>query len=119
MKYPRNSFPDFAERAASSVAATPRQNTRLRSGHCGLAENICSTASIMQDKPNFDVLPGSAFVRISVLVAILGCSKATIWRWVKASKFPSPKKLGPRITVWNVAEIRKVLAACMSGGNHD
>jgi len=65
---------------------------------------------------NFTNLPDCAFVRLPVLLALFSCSRATIWRWVKASKIPAPKKLGARITAWNVAEIRAVLSAHMNGG---
>ena len=119
IQFPRSSSSDFAGRTTPSVTATPGQSARLRTSHRCVPEKVCGTASTTQDQTNFDALPDSGFVRLSELVIIFSCSKATIWRWVKASRFPPPKKLGPRITVWNVAEIRKVLAACMNGGNHD
>ena len=58
---------------------------------------------------NFDSLPDSGFVRLPVLLGLLGCSRATIWRWVKSKKVPAPKKLGERIAAWNVGEIRAAL----------
>jgi hypothetical protein len=30
---------------------------------------------------------------------------ATIWRWVKRGKFPSPVSLGPQTTAWRVDEL--------------
>lgn len=116
IQFPRNSSPDFAGRAAPSVTSTPRQNVKKRPSHRCIAENIGDTTATKPVHASFDALPDSGFVRLSELVIIFSCSKATIWRWVKASRFPPPKKLGPRITVWNVAEVRKVLAACMNGG---
>ena len=65
--------------------------------------------------PYFDALPDSAFVRLPHLVALFSCSPATLWRWVKASKLPAPKKLGPRVSAWNVGEIRQALSARMKG----
>jgi predicted DNA-binding transcriptional regulator AlpA len=41
--------------------------------------------------------------RIPPLVPI---SKSTLWAWVKSGKFPLPVKLGPRTTVWRVADVR-------------
>jgi prophage regulatory protein len=36
---------------------------------------------------------------------ILPCSPATVWRMVKAGKFPRPFKIGQRCTVWDAAEV--------------
>ena len=44
-------------------------------------------------------------IRLSALVGAknlhgkLPVSKATIWRWVRAGRFPKPFKLGERVTV--------------------
>jgi predicted DNA-binding transcriptional regulator AlpA len=52
-------------------------------------------------------LPETGFVRQSQLIpAIFPFSAATLWRKVKAGTFPRPVKLGPRITVWRVEDIR-------------
>ena len=60
---------------------------------------------------NFDNLPDSANVRLPVVKMLLGCSTATVWRWVKNGSFPKPHKLGEQLTAWNVGEIRHVLDA--------
>jgi predicted DNA-binding transcriptional regulator AlpA len=65
--------------------------------------------------PEWDSLPDSGFVRLPSLLLLFACSRATIWRWVKANKIPAPKKLGPRLVAWNVGEIRLVLSAFMKG----
>ncbi|MGQ0526708.1 MAG: helix-turn-helix transcriptional regulator [Alphaproteobacteria bacterium] len=59
---------------------------------------------------NFDNLPDSAHVRQPVVEALYACSGATLWRRVKQGLIPSPKKLGPRISGWNVGELRADLA---------
>ena len=87
---------------------------------CGLAVSspqpeCCKTAKVAQ-VPDFDILPDSGFVRLPSLQLLFACSRATIWRWVKAKKIPAPKKLGPRISAWNVREIREVISYCMKGG---
>ena len=52
-------------------------------------------------------LPEIGYVRQSQLIpAIFPFSPATLWRKVKAGTFPQPVKLGPRITAWNVEDIR-------------
>jgi prophage regulatory protein len=52
-------------------------------------------------------LPEIGYVRQSQLIpAIFPFSPATLWRKVKAGTFPQPVNLGPRITAWNVEDIR-------------
>ncbi|MBS1130701.1 MAG: Prophage regulatory [Proteobacteria bacterium] len=58
---------------------------------------------------NFDQLPGSAYVRLPVVLSLFPCSRATFWRWVKSGRVPAPKKMGDRISVWSVDEIRQTL----------
>jgi predicted DNA-binding transcriptional regulator AlpA len=66
-------------------------------------------------------LPETGFLR---LPQILGDSKAeppippiiplgrsTWWDGVKAGRFPKPVKLGPRVTVWRVEDIRALIAS--------
>ncbi len=60
---------------------------------------------------NFDNLPDSAHVRQPVVEVLYTCSGATVWRWEKAGIIPAPLKLGPRITAWNVGQLRANLAA--------
>jgi predicted DNA-binding transcriptional regulator AlpA len=64
---------------------------------------------------NFDQLPSSALVRLPIVLGLVGCSKATLWRWVKSSRVPAPKKpCGGRISAWNVGELRACLATFQS-----
>lgn len=58
---------------------------------------------------NFDSLPDSANVRLPVVAVLFACSDVTVWRRVKAGTLPAPRKLGERVTAWNVGELRKVL----------
>lgn len=60
---------------------------------------------------NFDMLPDAASVRQPTVEALWACSPASVWRGVKAGRIPTPQKLGPRVTAWNVGELRKALAA--------
>lgn len=60
---------------------------------------------------NFDSLPDSANVRQPTVQALVGCSSATVWRMVKRGTLPTPRKLSPRVTAWNVGDLRKALAA--------
>lgn len=65
----------------------------------------------------FDALPDSAFVRLPTVCALFGISKPTAWRWIRAGRLPAPKKLGPRVTAFNVAAIRVVQKKMMGGSN--
>lgn len=58
---------------------------------------------------DFDALPGSAFVRLPTVCTLFGISKPTAWRWVKSGRLPAPKRLGPRVCGFNVAELRGVM----------
>lgn len=68
-----------------------------------------TTPEIPQALRNFNFLPESANVRLPVVAALFACSGATVWRRVKAGTLPKPRKLGERITAWNVGEIRRAL----------
>ena len=69
----------------------------------------------------FDKLPDSAWLRESQLVrspknpdsevAPLPFSAPTLWRMVKAGKFPAPCKLSARVTAWKVSQDRDWMAA--------
>lgn len=83
--------------------------------------HVASSSDILLKKvivglPSFDLLPDSAFVRLPVLQILFACSRATLWRWVRTSQIPAPKKIGPRISAWNVGELRQALAAHMGKG---
>lgn len=58
-------------------------------------------------------LPLEGFVRIKQIIAPNGpipVSKSTWWAGVKSGRFPKPVRIfGPRITVWNVKEIRALI----------
>jgi predicted DNA-binding transcriptional regulator AlpA len=59
----------------------------------------------------FERLPDAAHVRLPVVQALFACSDETIRRRVLAGLIPKPRKLGPRVTAWNVGELRRALAA--------
>lgn len=58
---------------------------------------------------NFDSLPNSAFVRQPVVEGLFACKPATVWVWVKKGLLPTPRKLSPGVTAWNVGDLRKKL----------
>lgn len=42
---------------------------------------------------------------------ILPVSQATLWRWVRAGKFPRPFKLSVGVTVWDADEVDQFITA--------
>ena len=60
-------------------------------------------------------------IRISELAStkakpgILPISPATVWRWVRESKFPKPFKLGESVTVWDATEVEAFIAKRSAG----
>ncbi len=66
-------------------------------------------ANYLNALQSFDSLPSSAFVRLPVVCSLLAVSEATVWRRVQAGMIPTPRKLGPRVTGWNVGELRRHL----------
>jgi predicted DNA-binding transcriptional regulator AlpA len=55
------------------------------------------------------ILPAEGFVRIQQVLAIIPIGKSSWWAGVKSGKYPSPVKLGPKITAWKVEDIRKLI----------
>ena len=66
---------------------------------------------------NLANLPSEGFVRLSVVLALIPVSKTQLWRMIKNGDFPQPKKLGPRIPVWDVNDIRDYIETVSIGGN--
>lgn len=57
-------------------------------------------------------LPATGFLRLRAILAPAGpipVSKSTWWQGVKDGRFPRPIKLGKRVTVWRVEDIRRLI----------
>ncbi len=64
-------------------------------------------------------IPQTGFLRLSQIIGkpnakspippLIPIGKSTWWNGVKSGRFPKPIKLGSRITVWRVEDIRKLL----------
>lgn len=111
----------FPSKPKSSALASAIQQALLNSA---ATSQTCSSspempaptygkASKQVKLPDWDSLSDSGFVRLPHLLLLFACSRATIWRWVKAGKLPAPKKLSHRVTAWNVGELRLVLSSYM------
>ncbi|MBT3777061.1 MAG: AlpA family phage regulatory protein [Pelagibacteraceae bacterium] len=64
---------------------------------------------------NFSYLPDESLVRLPILMALYGLSKASIYRFIKDGIIPAPIKLSERTSVWNVGDIRKNLRSKANG----
>ena len=57
-------------------------------------------------------LPETGFLRLRAILAPAGpipVSKSTWWQGIKDGRFPKPLKLGRRVTVWRVEDIRRLI----------
>jgi len=57
-------------------------------------------------------LPATGFLRLHAILSPAGpipVSKSTWWQGVKDGRFPKPVKLGKRVTVWRVEDIRRLI----------
>ena len=59
------------------------------------------------------LLPEKGFLRLSSIIGpderLIPVSKSTWWAGIRAGRFPSPVKLGPRITAWRVEDIARLI----------
>lgn len=75
------------------------------------------TAQATHAAQAFNALADDVLLRVNDLATLPGrpgvlpVSVNSLWRWVKAGKFPAPIKLSPRCTVWRVGAVRAWLAA--------
>ena len=54
-------------------------------------------------------LPEIGYIRLSVVLTVIPVSKSTWWDGVRTGRFPKPRKFGPKISAWNVIEIRALI----------
>lgn len=57
-------------------------------------------------------LPATGLLRLRAILAPAGpipVSKSTWWQGIKDGRFPKPLKLGRRVTVWRVEDIRRLI----------
>lgn len=68
-----------------------------------------------KEHPEF---PARGYVRVKQILAPLGplpISRSSFWAGVKAGKFPQPRKISSRVTVWRAEDIHALLAKIDSG----
>lgn len=57
----------------------------------------------------FPTLPLTGFLRIKQILRFIPVSPSTWWAGVASGKYPKPKKLGKRTTVWKAEDIHKLI----------
>lgn len=68
------------------------------------------SAAINEAAARFGVSPDSALFRQPVVLALLGVSAATLWRWVKLHPELQPVKLSERIVAWSKGQIEAFMS---------
>lgn len=58
------------------------------------------------------VMPEEGFVRLPVVLKVLGISRTALYNGIARGDYPKPVRLGPRMSVWRVEEIRMLIANC-------
>lgn len=53
----------------------------------------------------FDSLPNGAFIRLPVVLALLGISRSSFYAGIQSGKYPPPVKVGTRASAWRKSEI--------------
>lgn len=72
-----------------------------------------------------NLLPETGFLRLSQIIGnpdanppippIIPIKKSCWWEGVKSGRFPKPVKLGPRVTMWRVEDIKALIASTWEG----
>lgn len=58
------------------------------------------------------VMPEEGFVRLPVVLNVLGISRTAFYDGIARGDYPRPVRLGPRVSVWRVEEIRTLISTC-------
>lgn len=60
-------------------------------------------------KPNIENLPNEGLLRIKQVLQFVPVSRSSWWAGCRSGKYPKPRKLSERVTVWTAAQIRDVI----------
>lgn len=64
----------------------------------------------MRNSPNQNTtLPAEGFVRLETILKIIPVSKSQWWKGVQLGTYPASLKMGPKMTVWRVDDIRDLI----------
>ncbi len=117
LSYPPNiSVPRAGEHTSSLLASIPNQAYIPHAGQASLPTvSMVRASHAVTALTDFETLPDCANVRLPVVRMLYGgISSASVWR-NSGKTIPSPRKLTPRVTTWNVGELRIALGMKRSG----
>ena len=83
-----------------------------------MTDIIRNTSKDVVPVPNQDDFPRTGYVRVKQILAPSGplpISKSGFWAGVKNGKFPQPRKISAKVTVWRAEDIRDLMARIDSG----
>jgi predicted DNA-binding transcriptional regulator AlpA len=53
--------------------------------------------------------PDDGLLRLTEVLTLIPVGKSTWWAGVRSGRFPAAIKLGPGVTVWRAADIRRLV----------
>lgn len=62
---------------------------------------------------------GRRLLRPREVMARIGCSRVTLWRWVREGRFPPPIHPGPNFTAWPEDEIENYIDSLIAARDDD
>lgn len=65
---------------------------------------------------HMSTFPQEGFARLPAVLEFLKISKTAFYNGIRAGTFPKPRKLTPKTSVWNAADIRRLLVEDKPGG---
>tara|TARA_R110002095_G_scaffold32814_3_gene31373 strand:+ start:395 stop:607 length:213 start_codon:yes stop_codon:yes gene_type:complete len=61
----------------------------------------------------------TGFMRLPEVLTFIPIGKSTWWAGVKSGRFPSPVKLGPRVTAWRREDIQEWISTREGGADNE
>jgi predicted DNA-binding transcriptional regulator AlpA len=78
-----------------------------------MTQPIADTLNREHNATETAVFPNTGYVRLKQILAPMGplpISRSGFWAGVKNGKFPKPRKISARVTVWRAEDIHALLA---------
>ena len=55
-------------------------------------------------------LPSEGFVRLPVVLRVMGIGRTSWWEGIRKGKYPKPAKFGAKTACWHVDDLRALIA---------
>ena len=66
---------------------------------------------VIADEPVLYTAEGTRLVRLPEILKLTGTTKATIYNWLRAGRFPRPLKMGPKAVGWRWTDVKAWLGS--------